>query len=113
MIRHCVGAGGGPRSCERVDRDYNIPLRVGVLFAVLVASALGKQTAPTLNAGIISSPIGVFLPVYIVDFMPPKANLLLPLLKQFGTGVIISTSFVHVGLLDSIDTFLITDRGPP
>lgn len=43
--RHCVGAGesesGGTRSCERTDREYNVPLRIGLLFVVLVTSAIG------------------------------------------------------------------------
>jgi len=40
-----VGAGqseSSERSCEAVARDYNIPLRVGLIFVVLAGSALGN-----------------------------------------------------------------------
>lgn len=30
--------------------------------------------------------------------MPSKLNLIFVLLKQFGTGIIISTAFVHVSI---------------
>lgn len=46
LHRHCVGGSSTAeeteRSCERVDRDYNIRLRVGLLFAILVTSSIGK-----------------------------------------------------------------------
>ena len=43
-VEHCVGAGaseGGAVSCERRDREYDIPLRIGLIFAILAASAIG------------------------------------------------------------------------
>lgn len=48
MPRHCVGAGESEngdqaRDCSKVDREYNIPLRIGLIFAVLGTSALGKH----------------------------------------------------------------------
>lgn len=81
-VEHCVPVGGGHSEvlCERVDRDYDIPLRVGLLFAVLAAcvvAALG--------------------PIYMRKFL--NVNLegyIFVLLSQFGTGVIISTAFVHL-----------------
>jgi len=79
--RHCVGAGAsesGQRSCARVDRDYNIKLRVGLLFVMLATSA-----------------IGVFTPILVASYMSPT-NPVFTILRQFGTGVIISTAFVHV-----------------
>ncbi|KAL2256804.1 hypothetical protein VTK26DRAFT_1102 [Humicola hyalothermophila] len=81
-VEHCVGAGGedGPRSCERTDREYNVPLRIGLLFVILVTSALG-----------------VFAPMILAGYLPSGANnLSLVVIKQFGTGVVMSTSLVHL-----------------
>lgn len=43
-VEHCVGGDESETapSCEKVEREYNIPLRVGFLFVVLVTSGLGK-----------------------------------------------------------------------
>ncbi|EGU81899.1 hypothetical protein FOXB_07604 [Fusarium oxysporum f. sp. conglutinans Fo5176] len=79
---HCVGGGseeGGQRDCGRKDRDYKIGIRIGMLFVVLVASS-----------------IGVFGPILMSTFVPVRSNIVLTILKQFGTGVIISTAFVHL-----------------
>jgi zinc transporter 1/2/3 len=65
-------------TCERVDRDYNINLRVGLLFAMLATSA-----------------IGVFSPILVASYVSPS-HPVFTVLRQFGTGVIISTAFVHV-----------------
>ncbi|KAJ4255672.1 high-affinity Zn(2+) transporter zrt1 [Fusarium falciforme] len=83
-VEHCVGGSHGSeeeggRSCGKVDRDYKIGIRIGMLFVVLIASS-----------------IGVFGPILMSTFMPVKSNLFLTILKQFGTGVIISTAFVHL-----------------
>ncbi|KAJ4129813.1 high-affinity Zn(2+) transporter zrt1 [Fusarium equiseti] len=80
-VEHCVGGGQseGTRSCTRTDRDYKIGIRIGMLFVVLVASS-----------------IGVYGPILLSRFTPVKSNLFLIVLKQFGTGVIISTAFVHL-----------------
>lgn len=49
MSRHCVAAGeeeseeGSAESCAKVDREYNVPLRIGLIFAVLATSALGTE----------------------------------------------------------------------
>ncbi|KAK3335247.1 hypothetical protein B0T19DRAFT_452130 [Cercophora scortea] len=79
-VEHCTGSAeeGHAPSCAKVDRDYNIPLRVGFLFAILVASA-----------------IGVLLPILAAAFVPPE-NIGFTLLRQFGTGIIVSTAFVHL-----------------
>ncbi|RKL15166.1 hypothetical protein BFJ68_g5804 [Fusarium oxysporum] len=77
---HCVGGGseeGGQRDCGRKDRDYKIGIRIGMLFVVLVASS-----------------IGVFGPILMSTFVPVRSNIVLTILKQFGTGVIISTAFL-------------------
>lgn len=39
---------------------------------------------------------GVFGPIFISHYLPSSATSILVILKQFGTGVIISTSLVHV-----------------
>jgi zinc transporter 1/2/3 len=79
--RHCVGGGGSEaKSCNATDRDYNIPLRVGLLFVILVTSA-----------------IGVFTPVLTTRFnIISETNIVFVILKQFGTGIVISTAFVHL-----------------
>ncbi|PKS11204.1 hypothetical protein jhhlp_002965 [Lomentospora prolificans] len=84
-VEHCVGAGESESSssstakCDKVNRDYNVPLRIGLIFAVLATSALG-----------------VFAPIFLVKYLPAKLNVVLITLKQFGTGIIISTAFVHL-----------------
>ncbi|KAH6850111.1 hypothetical protein B0I37DRAFT_105672 [Chaetomium sp. MPI-CAGE-AT-0009] len=82
-VEHCVGGevtGNMSAShCERIDRDYNIPLRIGALFVVLIASS-----------------IGVYGPILVAAILPPKTSVISAVLKQFGTGVIISTAFVHL-----------------
>ncbi|KAJ6440960.1 Zinc/iron permease [Purpureocillium lavendulum] len=82
-VEHCVGdgesEGGGKPQCDKVSRDYNVPLRVGLLFAILATSALG-----------------VFGPILLTKFLPNKLNVAFTILKQFGTGIIISTAFVHL-----------------
>lgn len=86
--RHCVGAGeseGSSQSgtqCNVQDREYNVPLRIGTLFVVLVTSA-----------------IGVFAPMLLVKLPFRTINTMISTgIKQFGTGIIIATAFVHVGL---------------
>ncbi|KAK6206925.1 ZIP zinc transporter [Colletotrichum tabaci] len=82
-VEHCVGAGesesGGTRNCAKVDRDYNIPLRIGLIFVILVTSAFG-----------------VYFPIFMIKWMPTKTHTIFLILKQFGTGIIISTAFVHL-----------------
>jgi zinc transporter 1/2/3 len=41
---------------------------------------------------------GVFSPILLARYLPTKLNLVLITLKQFGTGIIISTAFIHVCL---------------
>lgn len=86
VSRHCVPKGGSESSsassatCELQERDYNIGLRVGTLFVVLVTSA-----------------IGVFTPIFMARLPFQSVNsIIFTTVKQFGTGVIISTAFVHV-----------------
>jgi zinc transporter 1/2/3 len=84
--RHCVGAGesesSSEKSCGTQNRDYDMPLRIGTLFVILVTSA-----------------IGVFLPMLLVKLPFPTINTIAStIIKQFGTGVILSTAFVHVGM---------------
>lgn len=45
---------------------------------------------------LVASSVGVYGPILLSRFTPVKSNLFLVVLKQFGTGVIISTAFVHV-----------------
>lgn len=84
-VEHCIGEGesehdASAQSCERVDRDYDIPLRIGLLFVILVTSAIGS-----------------FGPLLFNRFFKFSLDgLIITILKQFGTGVIISTAFVHL-----------------
>ena len=81
-VEHCVGAGGEAAEvdCGLRERDYNIGLRVGTLFVILVTSA-----------------IGVFLPMALQKLPLGKFSATgLMVVKQFGTGVIISTAFIHL-----------------
>ncbi len=39
---------------------------------------------------------GVFAPLLAAQFLPTRSHTTLLVLKQFGTGVIMSTSLVHV-----------------
>jgi zinc transporter 1/2/3 len=72
----------GSAHCERKDREYNVPLRVGLLFVILATSA-----------------IGVYLPIITTRFTRITTDSVpFAMLKQFGTGVILSTAFVHVRL---------------
>ncbi|KAJ5376629.1 hypothetical protein N7509_013515 [Penicillium cosmopolitanum] len=82
-VEHCVGAGeseGSSSSCGVQTRDYEMPLRIGTLFVVLVTSA-----------------IGVFAPILLVKLPFASVNsVVMTIIKQFGTGIIISTAFIHL-----------------
>ncbi|PNS16697.1 Anthranilate synthase component 1 [Sphaceloma murrayae] len=84
-VEHCVPIGGSEsdtveRNCERQTREYNIPLRVGMLFVVLATSS-----------------IAVFTPILMSSILKHKiVSFVLLQLKQFGTGVLVSTAFVHL-----------------
>lgn len=83
-VEHCLKpgeseSGGQERSCERVDREYNIPLRVGLLFVVMATSA-----------------IGVFAPIFLMKWLPARLHGVFIVVKQFGTGVVISTALIHL-----------------
>jgi zinc transporter 1/2/3 len=80
--RHCVGGGHSAedKSCDATPRDYNIPLRVGLLFVILATSAFG-----------------VFLPIVTTRFnIVSQGNIVFVILKQFGTGIVLSTAFIHL-----------------
>lgn len=81
-VEHCVGAGGEEAEvdCGLQERDYNVGLRVGTLFVVLVTSAIGVLLPILLQ----TLPLGKFSAIGLMVF------------KQFGTGVIISTAFIHL-----------------
>jgi zinc transporter 1/2/3 len=40
--------------------------------------------------------IGVFGPILLSNFVQVKTNIIFIILKQFGTGIILSTAFAHV-----------------
>ncbi|KAH7130540.1 ZIP zinc transporter-domain-containing protein [Dendryphion nanum] len=82
-VEHCVGGGEsehGPKNCAFQPREYNIPIRIGLLFVILVTSALG-----------------VFTPIIITSFTKwTQASTIFVILRQFGTGVVLSTALVHL-----------------
>jgi len=90
-VEHCVAAGGSESAAESssatagicdapASRDYNIGLRVGSLFIILATSGLA-----------------VFLPLFLHKLPFGRINgTLFTMIKQFGTGIIISTAFVHL-----------------
>ncbi|KAI0595424.1 hypothetical protein F4775DRAFT_375687 [Biscogniauxia sp. FL1348] len=81
-VEHCVSdesTSSAAAECSRRDREYNIPLRIGLLFAMLVTSL-----------------IGVVGPILLKPVLPKQLHLVFIVLKQFGTGVIIATAFVHL-----------------
>ncbi|KAI1078551.1 Zip-domain-containing protein [Whalleya microplaca] len=80
-VEHCVSTEGesSATKCSRQDRDYNIRLRIGLLFAILVTSF-----------------IGVAGPIFLKPILSERFQVIFIILKQFGTGVIIATAFVHL-----------------
>jgi zinc transporter 1/2/3 len=80
-VEHCVGGDSEEEvNCDATDREYNIALRVGLLFIIMMTSA-----------------IGVFTPVLTRKFdLVGDNNIVFVMLKQFGTGIVISTAFVHL-----------------
>lgn len=80
-VEHCVGGDTTEeKNCELVVRDYNIPLRVGLIFVILATSG-----------------IGVFLPIIATAFTKiTTQSTVFIILRQFGTGVVLSTAFVHL-----------------
>ncbi|KJY01878.1 zip zinc transporter like protein [Zymoseptoria brevis] len=84
-VEHCVGGDESEAEealdCGMSDYSYNIPLRVGMIFVVLVTSG-----------------IGVYAPM-VISKLPLGGKTIgnaLQMLKQFGTGIIISTAFIHL-----------------
>ena len=79
-VEHCVGGSASEQSCDGTQKDYNIGLRVGLLFVILATSG-----------------IGVFTPILTRKFnLVGDNNIIFVILKQFGTGIVISTAFVHL-----------------
>jgi zinc transporter 1/2/3 len=81
-VEHCEDdeQGSEGKSCDSAIRDYNRPLRIGLLFVVLFGTGLA-----------------VFTPILLEKFTRIDLNgIVFIILKQFGTGVIISTAYVHL-----------------
>ncbi|KAG9664891.1 Zip-domain-containing protein, partial [Aureobasidium melanogenum] len=80
-VEHCVDQNGNTveGTCEAINRDYNIPLRIGLVFAILATSS-----------------IGVFAPIFLSLARFKNGGIAMSVVKQFGTGVIISTALVHL-----------------
>jgi zinc transporter 1/2/3 len=96
--RHCVGGDeseeSSHESCGIRTRDYDVPLRIGTLFVVLVTSS-----------------IGVFAPIVLLKLPFAAVNAVFStIIKQFGTGIIIATAFIHVSGKSLILVLLETNK---
>ncbi|KAJ5789720.1 uncharacterized protein N7518_006731 [Penicillium psychrosexuale] len=84
-VEHCTSTGASEETssgstCTVQARDYDIPLRIGTLFVVLVTSS-----------------IGVFAPILLMKLPFASINgVISTVIKQFGTGIIIATGFIHL-----------------
>ncbi|KAL8999153.1 MAG: hypothetical protein Q9169_001932 [Polycauliona sp. 2 TL-2023] len=85
--RHCLepgetegGSAASAIACDKIDRSYDMPIRIGTLFVMLITSS-----------------IAVFGPILLARFAHVHpSGYIFTVLKQFGTGVIISTALVHL-----------------
>lgn len=82
-VEHCTGGTAAQQeaTCERPDREYNLNIRIGSLFIVLATSSLA-----------------VFGPLILRKIAQgiSTTGIRFTIIKQFGTGVIIATAFVHL-----------------
>lgn len=86
-VPHCVPKSGGSSShsasateCVVPDNDYDIPLRIGLLFVILVGDF-----------------VGVYAPLVVKRWFSNQMDgLLVTLFRQFGVGVVLSTALVHL-----------------
>ncbi|RMY55772.1 hypothetical protein D0863_13202 [Hortaea werneckii] len=81
-VPHCVDNQGRTvdMGCSRPNNDYDVPLRIGLIFVILATSF-----------------IGVVLPIFTSKFTGLSMDhIVLLIVRQFGTGIIISTAFVHL-----------------
>ncbi|KAK5071014.1 high-affinity Zn(2+) transporter zrt1 [Lithohypha guttulata] len=80
-LRGSEGSSEASATCDAApSRDYNIGLRIGSIFIILATSSLA-----------------VFFPLSLHKLPFGKINFVLfTIVKQFGTGIIISTAFVHL-----------------
>ncbi|KAI9303120.1 ZIP zinc transporter-domain-containing protein [Cunninghamella echinulata] len=81
---HSHASGFDEESCElEAHQEYNLNFRIGSLFIILATSA-----------------VGIFAPILLHQIKPYEENSLrawiLTIGKFFGTGVILSTAFVHM-----------------
>ncbi|OBZ82291.1 Zinc transporter 5 [Choanephora cucurbitarum] len=79
-------------SCDmEAETAYNTPMRIGSIFIILVTSA-----------------VGIFAPIVLFRIRKPSENgirnWILTAGKFFGTGVIISTAFIHM-LPEALERF--------
>jgi len=84
---HCPVGPNDP--CAALIGDYDLPLHIVALFVLLVASALG-----------------VFFPVLLGTraVLSKRVRDLFFILRHFGTGVLLSTAFIHL-LYEAFVTF--------
>lgn len=84
-VEHCVAEGESESSsvdtCERVDRDYDIPLRIGLLFVILVTSGIGA--------------FGPLVASKLFNFSLEGGYVMI-IIRNFSIGVLISTALVHL-----------------
>lgn len=57
---------------------------------------------------LVTSLIGVLGPIFVAPVLPAKAQIVLTILKQFGTGIIISTALIHVCIPNWSSIYVLT-----
>lgn len=84
-VEHCVGEGESEHeassTCGTIDRDYDIPLRIGLLFVILVTSAIGS--------------FGPLVASKLFNFSL-EGGYVMVVIRNFSIGVLISTALVHL-----------------
>lgn len=101
-------------SCDMEPlENYNMPLRIGSVFIIMVTSAVGKFTSIHTQSQLwpqifIRYTLGIFAPIILYRISPYKEGSVrdwaLTAGKFFGTGVIIATAFIHM-LPEALERF--------
>ena len=80
-VEHCESDDPNAEpSCDGQTRSYNLGIRIGAIFIVMATSALA-----------------VFAPILLSKYTASRTGKWVMLIvKQFGTGVIVATAFIHL-----------------
>lgn len=79
-VEHCDEETTTEVQCVVSGRDYNKGLRIGTIFIILITSS-----------------IAAFGPIALVKYTTlTYTGMVFTIIKQFGTGVIVATAFIHL-----------------